>query len=100
MMVVAYFGFAHLEWPIDAFSTAVIVLVLTLSAFAEEILWGAILSIDRGQWEAAASIGMTRTQAMRRAILPQALRTALPPLGNSFISLVNPTGCTAPISPR
>jgi cystine transport system permease protein len=54
-------------------------------------------ALDRGQWEAAASIGMTRAQTMRRAILPQAARTALPPLGNSFISLVKDTAMAATI---
>lgn len=53
-----------------------------------ETLRAAISSIDKGQWEAAASIGMTPWQTMRRAILPQAARVALPPLSNSFISLV------------
>jgi cystine transport system permease protein len=57
----------------------------------------AIASIERGQWEAAASIGMTRAQTLRRAILPQAMRTALPPLGNSFISLVKDTALAATI---
>ncbi|WP_259464239.1 ABC transporter permease subunit, partial [Pseudomonas prosekii] len=49
------------------------------------------------QWEAAASIGMTRAQTLRRAIIPQAMRTALPPLGNSFISLVKDTALAATI---
>ncbi|MGU5011412.1 ABC transporter permease subunit, partial [Escherichia coli] len=54
-------------------------------------------SIDKGQWEAAASIGMTPWQTMRRAILPQAARVALPPLSNSFISLVKDTSLAATI---
>ena len=57
----------------------------------------AISSIDKGQWEAAASIGMTPWQTMRRAILPQAARVALPPLSNSFISLVKDTSLAATI---
>jgi cystine transport system permease protein len=64
---------------------------------AAMILRAAIASIERGQWEAAASIGMTRAQTLRRAILPQAMRTALPPLGNSFISLVKDTALAATI---
>ena len=70
---------------------------LNMAAYACEILRAAISSIERGQWEAAASIGMTRAQTLRRAILPQAMRTALPPLGNSFISLVKDTALAATI---
>jgi cystine transport system permease protein len=68
-----------------------------MAAYTSEILRAAIASIDRGQWEAAASIGMSKTQTLYRAILPQAARTALPPLGNSFISLVKDTALAATI---
>ena len=68
-----------------------------MAAYTSEILRAAIASIDRGQWEAAASIGMSKVQALYRAILPQAARTALPPLGNSFISLVKDTALAATI---
>ena len=62
-------------------------LSLNTAAYAAETLRAAISSIDKGQWEAAASIGMTPWQTMRRAILPQAARVALPPLcPNNFIS--------------
>ncbi len=61
-------------------------LSLNTAAYAAETLRAAIASIDKGQWEAAASIGMTPRQTMRRAILPRAARVALPPLSNSFIS--------------
>ncbi|QGX88364.1 cystine ABC transporter permease [Escherichia coli] len=67
------------------------------AAYAAETLRAAISSIDKGQWEAAASIGMTPWQTMRRAILPQAARVALPPLSNSFISLVKDTSLAATI---
>jgi len=70
---------------------------LNMAAYTAEILRAAIASIDRGQWEAAASIGMGRAQTLYRAILPQAARTALPPLGNSFISLVKDTALAATI---
>ena len=60
-------------------------LSLNTAAYAAETLRAAISSIDKGQWEAAASIGMTPWQTMRRAILPQAARVALPPLSNSLV---------------
>ena len=76
---------------------AMIGLSLNTAAYAAETLRAAIASIDKGQWEAAASIGMTPWQTMRRAILPQAARVALPPLSNSFISLVKDTSLAATI---
>ncbi len=58
----------------------------------------AILSIHEGQWEAAYSLGMTRLQALRRIILPQASRVSVPPLANSFISLVKDTSLAATVT--
>ena len=92
-----YYGLPDLGIELDAITAALIGLSLNMAAYACEILRAAIGSVDRGQWEAAASIGMTRAQTMRRAILPQAARTALPPLGNSFISLVKDTAMAATI---
>ncbi|WP_313326473.1 cystine ABC transporter permease [Pseudomonas qingdaonensis] len=92
-----YYGLPQLGIELDPLPAALIGFSLNMAAYACEILRAAISSIDRGQWEAAASIGMTRDQAMRRAILPQAARTALPPLGNSFISLVKDTALAATI---
>jgi len=92
-----YYGLPELGIELDPLTAALIGFSLNMAAYACEILRAAISSVDRGQWEAAASIGMTRGQAMRRAILPQAARTALPPLGNSFISLVKDTALAATI---
>lgn len=57
-------------------------------AYISEIVRGGILSVGKGQTEAAQAIGMTRTKTMRRIILPQALRVIVPPLGNEFIALL------------
>lgn len=72
-------------------------LSLNTAAYTSETLRAAIASIDKGQWEAAATIGMTSWQTLRRVILPQAARVALPPLSNSFISLVKDTSLAATI---
>ena len=96
-LFVIYYGLPQVGLELDPLPAALIGFSLNMAAYACEILRAAISSIDRGQWEAAASIGMTRGQAMRRAILPQAARTALPPLGNSFISLVKDTALAATI---
>ena len=92
-----YYGLPQLGIQLEPLPAALIGFSLNMAAYTSEILRGAIASIDRGQWEAAASIGMTRTQTLYRAILPQAARTALPPLGNSFISLVKDTALAATI---
>jgi len=96
-LFVIYYGLPQIGLELDPLPAALIGFSLNMAAYTCEILRAAIGSIERGQWEAAASIGMTRGQAMRRAILPQAARTALPPLGNSFISLVKDTALAATI---
>ncbi|MNS67272.1 Inner membrane amino-acid ABC transporter permease protein YecS [compost metagenome] len=96
-LFVIYYGLPQLGVELDPLPAALIGFSLNMAAYACEILRAAISSIERGQWEAAASIGMTRAQTLRRAIIPQAMRTALPPLGNSFISLVKDTALAATI---
>lgn len=96
-LFVIYYGLAQFGLRLDPIPSALIGFSLNLGGYTAEILRAAIASIDRGQWEAAASIGMSSTQAMRRVILPQAARVALPPLGNSFISLVKDTSLAATI---
>jgi cystine transport system permease protein len=92
-----YYGLPQLGIQLDPLAAALIGFSLNMAAYTAEILRAAIASIDRRQWEAAASIGMGRAQTLYRAILPQAARTALPPLGNSFISLVKDTALAATI---
>ncbi len=70
---------------LEAFSAAYLALAIHNGAYIAEIFRGTIQSIDRGQMEAARSIGMTSSQAMRRIILPQAFKRSIPPLGNQFI---------------
>ena len=92
-----YYGLPQLGIQLDPIPSALIGFSLNMAAYLSEILRGAIGAIDRGQWEAAASIGMSGSQTLRRVILPQAARTALPPMGNSFISLVKDTSLAATI---
>ncbi|WP_371257937.1 cystine ABC transporter permease [Pseudomonas sp. URMO17WK12:I4] len=96
-LFVIYFGLPELGLQLEPLTAALIGFSLNMAAYVAEIMRAAIASIDRGQWEAAASIGMSKSQTMLRAILPQAMRTALPPLGNSFISLVKDTALAATI---
>lgn len=76
---------------LDAFSAAVIGLSLHFAAYKAESIRAAIIGIDRSQMEASLSIGMTGLQAMRRIILPQATRIALPSLMNYFIDMIKST---------
>lgn len=70
---------------LDGFTAGVLALALSDSAFEAEIFRSGIQSIDRGQGEAAESLGLTSWQKMRLVILPQAIRRILPPLGNQFV---------------
>ncbi len=67
---------------------AIIALTLGYSAFISEIFRAGIESIHKGQMEAALALGMSRWQAMRKIILPQAVRNVLPPLGNEFVAII------------
>jgi L-cystine transport system permease protein len=92
-----YYGLPQLGVQIEPMPSAIIGFTLNVGAYASEILRGAIAGVDRGQWEAASALGMSRGQMLARVILPQAARTALPPLGNSFIGLVKDTSLAATI---
>ncbi|TNJ41276.1 amino acid ABC transporter permease [Phaeobacter sp. B1627] len=76
---------------IDGVTAAVLGLTLHFAAYMAESIRAAILGVDRSQWEAAQSIGMTQAQLMMRIILPQAARVAAPTLVNYFIDMLNGT---------
>ncbi|MCC8165722.1 MAG: amino acid ABC transporter permease, partial [Planctomycetes bacterium] len=75
-----------------------IALGLNSGAYLGEIFRGGILSIDRGQREAALSLGMSEYQSMRYVVLPQALTNALPALGNEFVTLIKDSSLLSVIS--
>lgn len=74
--------------PLNPFLSALLALSINSGAYVAEIIRSGIQSIDRGQMEAARSLGMTYPQAMREIILPQALKRVIPPLGNEFIAML------------
>ncbi|MBH8604132.1 amino acid ABC transporter permease [Thermoactinomyces sp. CICC 10522] len=86
-----------LETP-DAMVSAFVALSMNAGAYISEIFRGGILSIEKGQMEAARSLGMTYDQAMRLVILPQAVKRMLPPLGNEFIALLKDTSLVTVIA--
>jgi lysine-arginine-ornithine-binding protein len=83
-----YFVLPYFRIYIPAFTSGVIALTLNSAAYIAEIFRAGILSIDVGQMEAARSLGMTYSQAMRRIILPQTFRRVVPPLTNEGIALL------------
>lgn len=83
---------------LDAFPAAVIGFTLNVGAFTSEVMRATLLSVAKGQWEAAHSIGMNWAQSLRYIILPQAVRVAVPPLSNTFISLVKDTSLASVIT--
>jgi cystine transport system permease protein len=93
-----FYGLPSVGIVLDAFPAALIGFTLNIGAYTSEIIRAVIASVPRGQWEAAYSIGMTWRQAMQRTILPQAARVAVPPLSNTFISLVKDTSLAAAIT--
>lgn len=97
-LFIIYFGLPTVGIILSPYLSAVIGLSLSVGAYGSEIVRAAILSIQKGQWEAANSLGMSRMQALRRIILPQAARVSVPPLGNSFISLVKDTSLVSVIT--
>ncbi|TGR72441.1 amino acid ABC transporter permease [bacterium M00.F.Ca.ET.194.01.1.1] len=97
-LFVIFYGLPSIGVLLDAFPAALIGFTLNVGAYTSEIIRAAISSVPKGQWEAAYSTGMNWQQAMRRTILPQAARVSVPPLSNSFISLVKDTSLAAAIT--
>jgi polar amino acid transport system permease protein len=83
-----FFGLPHFGINLPAFLCGVLGMGVYSGAYVSEIVRGAIQSIDRGQMEAARSLGMPYSTAMRQIVVPQAVVRMIPPLGNEFIALI------------
>jgi cystine transport system permease protein len=90
-LFVIFYGLPSVGLTIDPWPSAIIAFSLNVGGYAAEVVRAAILSVPRGQWEAGHTIGMSRAMTLRRIILPQAARVSVPPLSNTFISLVKDT---------
>jgi polar amino acid transport system permease protein len=103
-LYILYFGLPGLidnqtfTRELDAYRAAIIAFGINEGAYMTEIIRAGILSVEGGQADAAQSLGMTRLQALRRIILPQALRVAVPPTGNEFIAMLKNTSIASAIS--
>lgn len=90
-LFVIFFGLPSIGIRLDPWPSAIIAFSLNVGGYAAEIIRAAILSVPKGQWEAGHTIGMSNPQTLVRIILPQAARVSVPPLSNTFISLVKDT---------
>lgn len=92
-----FYGLPSMGVTLDPWPSAVIAFSLNVGGYAAEIIRAAILSVPKGQWEAGYTVGMSNTVTLRRIILPQAARVSVPPLSNTFISLVKDTSLASVI---
>lgn len=96
------FGPTLVSWNtndlITPLTAAIVGLALNEAAYMAEIIRGGLLSVDKGQGETAAAFGMTRGRALRRVIIPQAMRSIVPPTGNQLISMIKATSLVSVIA--
>jgi polar amino acid transport system permease protein len=91
LILLVYFGLPNAGINLPSFAVLWFVLSLVLAAFAEEIFWAGILSIPKGQWEAARSTGLNFLGTLTYIVLPQAIRLTVPPLTNRTIAITKNT---------
>ena len=97
-LFVVFYGLPNIGILISPFPAAVLVFALNEGAYCAETIRAALEAVPKGQLEAGNCVGMTYLQTMRRIILPQAMRTAFPPLSNSLIAMVKDTSLAANIT--
>lgn len=97
-ILLIYFGLPQLGITLDPIPSAIIALSLGVASYQSENFRSGILSVEKGQREAALSIGMSAWQALRRIVFPQALRIATPTIGNRFIALMKDTSLASVVT--
>lgn len=97
-LFVVFFGLSKVGIVLDPFPAAVLVFSLNEGAYCAETVRAALESVPSGQLEAGLCAGMSYLQTIRRIVLPQAMRTAFPPLSNSLIAMVKDTSLAANIT--
>lgn len=98
LLLVFYFGFPNIGIVYSEFVSAALILAVYTGAFVGEAIRSGINTVSRGQAEAARAIGLTFSQALGLVVMPQALRSVVPPMGNLFIALVKNTSLASVIS--
>lgn len=98
IMILAYFALPYAGVQFSGFVAAWLSLMLVLAAFAEEIYWAGILSVDKGQWEASRSTGLTFFDTLVYVVLLQAVRMTIPPLTNRTIAITKNTALASVVA--
>ncbi len=93
-----YYGLPNVGITLEPVPAGILALSLNVGAYLSESLRGALEGVERGQWDAARSLGMSWGQTLRFIVLPQAFRVALPSIGNSAIGLVKDTSLVSVIT--
>jgi cystine transport system permease protein len=96
-LFIIFYGLPSLGIVIDPWPSAIVAFSLNVGGYAAETIRAAILSVPKGQWEAAATVGLSRAATLRQIVLPQAARVAVPPLSNTLISLVKDTSLASAV---
>lgn len=98
VIVLLYFGLPAAGVTLPGFAAAWLALSLVLMAFAEEIIWGGITTVAKGQWEAARALGLRFAPVFFLVVLPQALRLVVPPLVNRTIAITKGTALASVVA--
>jgi cystine transport system permease protein len=96
-LFIIFYGLPSLGIVLDPWPSAIVAFSLNVGGYAAETIRAAILSVPKGQWEAAATVGLSRAATLRQIVLPQAARVAVPPLSNTLISLVKDTSLASAV---
>ncbi|QTF08671.1 amino acid ABC transporter permease [Brenneria izadpanahii] len=98
LILLVYFGLPNIGIDLPGFVTVWLVLSLVLGAFAEEIFWAGLLSVHKGQWQAARATGFGFGATLWHIVLPQAIRLTIPPLTNRAIAISKNTALGSAVS--
>ena len=98
LLIVGYFGLPYVGLKLSGFAISWICLSCVLAAFAEEIFWAGIISVHKGQWEAARSTGLGFSQTLFSVVIPQAIRMTIPPLTNRTIAITKNTALASVVA--
>lgn len=97
-ILLVYFGLPQLGIRLEAVPSAILALTLHAAAYLAEDFRAGFLAVNKGQWEAGYTLGMTFWQAVRRVVMPQAVRIITPPVGSRFISLMKDTSLASVVT--
>ncbi|HWP19790.1 MAG TPA: amino acid ABC transporter permease [Burkholderiaceae bacterium] len=95
---IVYYGLPSIGIEFSPVTAGILALTLNVAAYLSESLRGAVMGVAEGQWMAGTSLGLTRLQSLRYVVMPQALRSAVPALSNSLISLIKDTSLVSVIA--